>query len=776
MKYVNQPIDKIDGMSLVKGKPLYTNDLADENSLVVLCLRSPHAYARIKSIDTSKAMLVKGVECILTYKDVPQVRFTQAGQTYPESSAYDRLILDEYVRYVGDEVAIIAAVDEKTARQAMRMIKVEYEVLEPLLDYKKAIDNPIIIHDEDNYVPARYCDTDHKRNIEGYGVESYGDVDGEFAASDIIIDETYEMQAQEQSMMETFRTYTYMDQNNRLVIVSSTQVPFHVRRILARALQIPQARIRVVKPRIGGGFGAKQTVVSEFYPAIVTLKTGKPAKILYTRKECFASSNSRHQMSVHVRIGAQNDGHIRVIEVDTLSNQGAYGEHGTTTIGLSGHKTIPLYNQANAFRFKWTTVYTNMMPGGAFRGYGATQGLFAVESAVNELAKKLHMDSSKLREMNMVHEGEIMPAYYNEPMASCALDRCIARGKEMIGWDEKFPCTKISDTKVRAVGMAMAMQGSGITKIDVASSEIKLNDFGFFTLKIGATDMGTGCDTILAQIAAETLQADMGKIIVAQVDTDVSPYDPGSYASSTTYVTGMAVYKAANDLKAKILYEGGRMLQPEKYGDRSVPFKAEDFEYTGQGVVEKATGRSVSLDDITEHNSGGIEGNYLNGVGFFSGETSPPPLMAGFAEIELDLETGKYDLIDYAAVVDCGTVVNPKLARIQTEGGICQGIGLAMYEDVQYSKKGKMMTNSFMQYKIPSRTDFAKIRVDFESSYEPTGPYGAKSIGEIVVNTPAPAIADALRNAAGINMHTLPMTPEKVLKAIIEKKKENHEN
>lgn len=772
MRYVNRPIRKVDGMALVKGKPLYTNDLAPKDSLIVLALRSPHPYAKIKSIDTTSAELVKGVECILTYKDVPRSRFTRAGQSYPEPSPYDRLILDEYVRYIGDEVALVAATNEKAARQALKLIKVEYEVLKPLLDYKQAIDNEVVVHMEDDYINARFCNTYPKRNIVAQGVDAHGDVDAEFEASDVIVEEEYEIQAQEQSMMETFRTYTYLDHNDRLVCVTSTQVPFHVRRQLARAMEIPQSRIRVIKPRIGGGFGAKQTVVSEFYPAIITLKTGKPAKMIYSRKETFSCSNSRHQMRVKVKIGAQKDGHIRAIEVDTLSNQGAYGEHGTTTICLSGHKSISLYNQANAFRFKWTTVYTNQMPGGAFRGYGATQGIFAVESAVNELAVKLNMDSSLLREMNMTRFGEIMPAYYNEPLTSCALDRCIVRGKEMIEWDRKYPRVQVSDTKVRAVGMALGMQGSCITKVDVASAEIKLNDAGYYTLKIGATDMGTGCDTILTQIAAETLLAEMDKFIIAQVDTDISPYDTGSYASSTTYVTGMAVYNAAYDLKNKIIYEGARMIDPEKYGDREAPFNPKKFFFTGDKVIEASSNRFVTIDEIAIHNSGGIEGNYLNGTGFYSGQTSPPPLMAGFAEIELDLETGKYELLDYAAVVDCGTVVNPNLARVQTEGGIAQGIGLAMYEDIKYSQKGKLMTDSFMQYKIPSRVDFGKIRVDFESSYEPSGPYGAKSIGEIVINTPAPAIADALRNAAGIHMRSLPITPEKVYKALQEKKKE----
>ncbi|MGN0203923.1 MAG: xanthine dehydrogenase family protein molybdopterin-binding subunit [Coprococcus sp.] len=773
MRYVSQPVKKLDGMPIVKGKPLYTNDLAPNDCLIVLALRSPYAYARIKSIDTSKAMLVKGVECVLTYKDVPHVRFTNAGQTYPECSAYDRLILDEYVRYIGDEVALVAASNEKAALQALKMIKVEYEVLEPLLDYKKAADNPVIVHNYDDYF-THYpsFNSDNKRNIVVDGVEEHGDVDKEMAESDVIAEGEYEIQAQEQCMMETFRTYTYLDHMNRLVVVSSTQVPFHVRRSLARALQIPQSRIRVVKPRIGGGFGAKQTIVSEYYPAIVTLKTGKAAKMLYTRKEAFTCSNSRHQMTIKVRVGADKEGHIKAIELDTLSNQGAYGEHGTTTIGLAGHKAIPLYNQANAHRFKYRGVYTNTMPAAAFRGYGATQGQFALESTVNKLAHMLNMDPIDIREKNMLQMGEIMPAYYNEPLNSSALDRCIQRGREMIGWDEKYPCREISPTKVRSVGMAISMQGSGISHVDTAGAEIKLNDDGYYTLKIGATDMGTGCDTSMTQIAAETLLADMDQFIVAGVDTDISPFDPGSYASSTTYVTGMAVYNAACDLKNKIITAGAKMLYPDRFLDDSDKVNPKKFYFDGTRVMEVATGKFISIHDIAIHCAGSSDGNYLNGSGFYSSPVSPPPLMAGFVEIELDKETGQFDVVDYVGVVDCGTIINSNITRGQTEGGICQGIGLAMYEDVQYDKKGRMMTDSFMQYKIPNRVDVKKIRVEFESSYEPTGPYGAKSIGEIVVNTPAPAIADAVYNACGVRCTSLPITPEKVMMGMLKNKME----
>ena len=752
MRYVSQPVKKLDGMPIIKGKPLYTNDLAPNECLIVLALRSPYAYARIKSIDTSKAMLVKGVECVLTYKDVPHVRFTNAGQTYPECSAYDRLILDEYVRYVGDEVALVAANNEKAAQQALKMIKVEYEVLEPVLDYKKAVDNPTIVHNYDDYfmhIPS--FNADNKRNIVVDGVEEHGDVEKEFAESEVIAEGEYEVQAQEQCMMESFRTYTYLDHMNRLVVVSSTQVPFHVRRSLARALQIPQSRIRVVKPRIGGGFGAKQTIVSEYYPAIVTLKTGKAAKMIYSRKETFSCSNSRHQMCIKVRVGADKEGNIHVIELDTLSNQGAYGEHGTTTIGLSGHKAIPLYNQARAHRFKYRGVYTNMMPAAAFRGYGATQGQFALESTVNKLAHMLNMDPLLLREKNMLRMGEIMPAYYNEPLNSSALDRCIQRGRDMIGWDEKYPCKEISPTKVRAVGMSISMQGSGISNVDTAGAEIKLNDDGFYTLKIGATDMGTGCDTTLAQVAAECLECDTDRIAVSGADTDTSPYDSGSYASSTAYVTGKAVEKTALHLIEEMKQTAAQMLE----------CNVDDTRFEGDRVSCISTGKTVTTAEIGVH-SMCANNHALQVTESHYSPVSPPPFMVGMAEVEIDKETGELELIDYVAVVDCGTPLNPNLARVQVEGGLGQGIGMALYENVQYTDYGRMMNNSLMQYKIPARVDVCRLRVEFESSYEQSGPFGAKSIGEIVINTPSPALAHAVANATGIWVRELPITPEKI--------------
>lgn len=751
MSYVNKAVPKVDSRALVTGKPVYTNDLAPADALIVKVLRSPHAHAVIQEINTVRAEAVPGIECILTWKDCPNKRFTMAGQTYPEPSPYDRLILDQRVRFVGDAVAIVAGKTKEAVHKAMKLIKVKYEVLEPVLDFRSAKDNPVLVHPEENWESHCPVGADNKRNLCAHAEDKAGDIDAVLASCDYVVDRTYHTKANQQAMMEPFSAYSYMDTYGRLNIVASTQIPFHVRRIMATALDIPKSKVRVIKPRIGGGFGAKQTVVAEVYPALVTWKTGKPAKMIYTREECFIASCPRHEMEVHVRLGADKNGLIKGIDLYALSNTGAYGEHGPTTVGLTGHKPIPIYGKAEAYRFVYDVVYTNVMSAGAYRGYGATQGFFAVESAVNELAVKLNMDPAVLREKNIVQEGQLMPAYYGETANSCALDRCIARAKEMIGWDEKYPCRDMGNGKVRGVGMALAMQGSGISNCDTGSVLIKMNDDGFYSLMVGCSDMGTGCDTILSQMAADCLDCEMQDIIVHGVDTDSSPYDSGSYASSTTYVTGMAVVKTCEALKKKICERGAGYLK----------CAVEDVEFDGKQVINLKTGESISRAEIGNHVMCSSN-EALSASEAFSSPVSPPPFMCGIAEVEVDTGTGKVDMVDYVAVVDCGTVVNPGLARVQTEGGIAQGIGMALYEDIIYDKKGRTFSNSFMQYKIPSRLDVGTIRVEFESSYESTGPFGAKSIGEIVINTPSPAIASAVYNAVGVSIRELPITAEKV--------------
>ncbi|MTI79695.1 MAG: aldehyde oxidase [Firmicutes bacterium] len=754
MKQVGKGIAKIDGMDIATGRPVYTEDMIPPNTLVIKILRSPHAFAKIKSIDTAEAENLDGVECVLTYKDVPNIRFTLAGQSYPEPSPYDRLILDEIVRYKGDEVAVIAATDEKTAALAIDLINVEYEVYEPVIDFEEADSHQSTVHPENDL----HCNFDigmkKENNIACTHKVQVGDIEEELKKCDVVVEETYYTQAQAQAMMETYRAYSYFDHTGRLVVVSSTQIPFHIKRQLARSLEIPSSKIRVIKPRIGGGFGGKQTGAVEIFAALVTQKTGKPAKIVYSRKETFTCTNSRHAMRLKVRLGADKEGNIKAYDIQGLSDTGAYGEHAPTVFSVAGEKTLPLYNKTNAVRFMGNVVYTNKMPAGALRGYGATQGTFALESAVNKLAKKLNMDPAEIRLKNIINEGETCLTYNGKLLGSSTLRQCIEKGKELINWNEKYPQKELSNNKVRAVGMAVTMQGSGIAGIDTASAGVRLNDDGNFTLLIGSTDMGTGSDTILAQMAAEVLETSIDNITVNAADTDVSPYDPGSYASSTTYVTGMAVVKAAEDLKKKIIKCGAHLLE----------VSPQEVEFDGKNI--SATNNTITLKKLAELMVLGIGKQQLVGNATHGSDVSPPPFVAGFAEVEVDKETGKVDLIDYVAVVDCGTVINPKLARIQVEGGIVQGIGLALYEDVKYGKKGGLQTNSFMTYKIPCRKDIGNIRVHFEESYEPTGPFGAKSIGEVVINTPAPAIAHAVYNAVGVTIKSLPITPEKVFMGI----------
>ena len=750
---INQPVRKKDSMQLLLGKPVYVEDIVPKDALALKLLRSPHANAIVEEINVSVAKKVPGVVDIYTWEDVPKQRFAIAGQTYPEPSPYDRLILDRHVRFVGDVVAIIAAENEKAALKAMKLIKVNYKILEPVLDFHQAKDNEILVHPEEDWLAQVPVGGDAKRNLVASEISGDGDVDVVLADCDEVLEHAYHMRSFNQAMMETFRTYTELDRYGRLHVISSTQIVFHVRRILSRALGIPKSKIRVEKPRIGGGFGAKQTAVSEVYPAFVTLKTGRPAQLIFTREESQIAGSPRHEMEVRVRLGADKDGHIRGLDLYTLSNSGAYGEHGPTTVGLSGHKSIPLYTGGlEAFRFGYDVVYTNTMAAGAYRGYGATQGIFALETSVNELAEKLGIDPTIIREKNMLREGMKMPAYYGETANACALDKCMARCKELFHWDEKYPVRDMGNGKVRAAGVAMAMQGSCISNVDVGSATVKLADDGTFNLIIGAADMGTGCDTILAQMVAECMDCSVDDVAVFGADTDASPYDSGSYASSTTYITGKAVEMACAKLKTQLCGIAAGMLG----------CSTEEVVFENGRVKQINTEKSVSLAEIS------VKDQVNNDIAAVatashSSPVSPPPYMVGMVEIELDKDTGEVKILDYVAVVDCGITINPALARIQTEGGIVQGIGHTLFENITYDRNGRPIESSFLQYKVPTRLDMGHLRVEFENSYEPTGPFGAKSIGEIVINTPAPAIAHAIYRATGVWHRELPITPEKIL-------------
>lgn len=762
MKHIGKSYDKVDAKGILSGKPSYTGDFVPKDALIIKVLRSPHAQAKIKSIDTSKAKLIPGVEAIFTYEDVPNTRFTLAGQTYPEPSAYDALILDSVVRYVGDEVALIVAKDEATALKAMPLIKVEYEVQKQVLDLRTAIDHETVVHPEDDILNHIPVGQDYKRNICVSYHKRVGDIEGELAKCDYVVEGTYFDQATRQSAMEPFQSFGYIDHLGRIVIVSSTQIVFHVRRHIARALGIPASKIRVIKPRIGGGFGSKQTACTELMTAFVTWKLQKPCYLLYDRTEAQTCSTTRHAREWYIRVGATKDGIIQVIDMDSITDAGAHATHCFTTTTAGEHKSVPLYNKAKAVHYGTEGVYMNHTPGGAFRGYGATEALWPLECAVNRLADEMGIDPAELRQKNLIAAGERSLVYDpDEIMDSGLFQETVNKVKEMARWDERPHSWDIDERYRGGLGMALALQGSGVANIDVASVEIRLGDDGNYTLYTGSSDMGMGANTILTQMACEALGCPMESMTVVESDTDIVPFDPGSYASSTTYVTGTAAKMAAEELREKIIHKLAQFMD----------VKPEDIDFDGLVGTTKDGTKKMSVQELAPKLLVGTTSEQLTGFATWGSHTSPPPFMASIAEVKVDKQTGQIIPLHMYNCVDCGTVVNPKLARVQVEGGAVQAIGMALYEDIRYSSNGRLETNNFMTYKIPTRQDIGELHTAFVESYEESGAYGVKSIGEIVINTACPAIQHAVKNAVGADIRTLPMTPEKVFMGMDEKYK-----
>lgn len=758
---VNQGIPKVDGIGLVTGKPAFTDDIAPRDALIIKILRCPYAHAEVTSIDTKKALEMSGIKCILTYENVSDTNFSRAGQGFPEPSPYDHRILNKICRYIGEPVAVVAGVHEKDVNQALELIDVTYKLLEALIDYEKALDNPIKIHKDDGTKSLFSIGHDASRNLAASYEMSIGSVADTLKTCDVVYEGQYYTQAQAHAMTEPHSAAAYLDQQDRLTIITSTQTPFHVRRIVGKTLNLPLSKIRVIKPRVGGGYGGKQAIHGEFFVSLVTMRTGLASKLIFNRKEVFEASYTRHAMRIDIKIGAKKDGTIEAIDMDILSNTGAYGEHALTVLMVAGSKTLPLYNKVKAVGFRGDVVYSNLTPAGAYRGYGAVQGNFALESAIDELADLLDMDSVKLRELNMIKEGETSEIFeiMGEGQAgtamiieSCKLQACLDECLKRLDYHNIYPRKQVSDTKVRSVGYAIAMQGSGIPYIDMGSAIIKLNDDGFFNLLVGATDIGTGSDTILAQIAAETLQVPTDKIIVYSSDTDLTPFDCGAYASSTTYVSGHSVRIAAENMVKKII-EAGKIY-----------FESEEVSYNGQHITSGE--KSVTLQDFSTELFYSKNQEQLVSSGSYVGKKSPPPYMVGGVEIEVDLRSGEIEILNYVAVVDCGTTINPNLARIQVEGAIVQGIGMTLYEEVNLSESGHNHNNSFMRYKVPTRMEINQLDVSFVESYEPSGPYGAKSVGEIGIDTPPAALSNAIKNAIGKRISILPIRSEDVWKAI----------
>jgi len=752
---------KVDGRVLATGKPVFVADLQLPETLHIAILGSPHAHARIVRIDASVAEAMPGVACVLTHRNTPATRHTTAGQGFPEPSPYDTRMFEDKVRFVGDRVAAVAAESEEVALEALKAIEVEYEELTPVLSIDDALrDDAPVIHDEVD--STGIYDASH--NVVADVDIDVGDVEAGFEGSDVVVESICETQYAQHTPIETHVVLSYLDDAGRLVLRTSTQVPFHVRRIVAQTLGIPIRDIRVIKPRIGGGFGTKQEVLLEDIAGLVTLRTHRPALIRLTRKEEFVAARTRHPMRIRVVLGAGNDGVLRAIEMEAISNTGAYGAHGLTVLANTGSKTLPLYNKAPNAHFFGQAVYTTLPVPGAYRGYGATQGYFPLETAMDELAERLGIDPIELRRLNHIRVGETSPIFeklgegregVEQTVKSCELERCLEVGAERIGWSKKRGKHLRDGSWVHGVGMSIMMQGSGIPLIDMAAATIKMNEDGSFNLLIGATDLGTGSDTILAQIAAEVLGVPLERILVTSSDTDFTPFDVGAYASSTTYVSGTAVQRAAEKVRDQILTVAAPVLGAEAGTLR-----------LGDGMVVGPDGKTMTLADACVRAMYESDQFQIAATASCVPVESPPPFLASFAEVAVDTETGAVRVLHYVAAVDCGVAINPAMAEGQMEGALVNGIGYALTEEMQISSRGRVRNPSLFEYKIPGMLDIPRLEVVLVESYEPTGPMGAKSVGEIGINGPIPTIANAIYDAVGVRLKETPFTPERVLDAM----------
>jgi putative selenate reductase molybdopterin-binding subunit len=780
---VGKPEIKVDAIKLVQGKPAFAGDFEKRGLLHAKVLHSPHAHAKIKRIDTTKAKALDGVAAVLTWQDIPRVVYSTAGQSDPIPGPLDTFSLDHKVRFVGDRVAFVAAETPEIAEKALSLIEVEYEILPAILDSREAMDNPVKIHDEHEYV--NFADSNPDKNLAAEIRIDIGDVEKGFKEADEIFEAEYEVPKVQQAHIEPHVAVTYWDEDDRLVIRTSTQVPFHVRRMLAPVLGLPVKRIRVIKPRIGGGFGGKQEVLMEDVPAHLTIATKRPVIYEYTREEEFIAARSRHPMRIKMKTGVKKDGTITANSMYALSDTGAYGCHALTVTGNTGHKAMALYvgdgefRKAPNIRFYADVVYTNTPPAGAFRGYGVPQGYWPLDRHIEKIARAMGFDPIEFRLKNAIHPGEYHPfsTAWNEGreprpeiIHTVGLEQCVAQGKAAIGWDQKFgneewrasttPPTNGGSAQRgksrKGIGVAMVMQGTAIPYLDMGGASIKMNDDGSFNLLVGATDLGTGSDTVLAQMAAEILGVPIDDMITYSSDTDFTPFDKGAYASSTTYISGTAAVKAAQIVAERIKIRAATLLgidDPNSIQLRDRHAHAPD-------------GKSVSLVEIALDTLHKNNQEQIMGVASYVSPVSPPPFAAQFAEVTVDTETGAVTVDKLVMAVDSGVIVNPLTASGQIEGGMTQALGYAVCEEMRYDNKGNAIERDFDRYHIFRADEMPELETIFVETFEPSHPFGVKAVAEIPMDGVAPAVGNAILDAVGVDVDEIPVTPEKVWKAI----------
>jgi putative selenate reductase molybdopterin-binding subunit len=772
---VGKPEKKVDAVKLVQGKPAFTADIDMRGMLYARVLRSPHAHARIKNIDTSKAKDLQGVAAVLTWQDIPRVVYSTAGQSDPIPGPLDAFSLDHKVRFVGDRVAFVAAETPEIAEKALSLIEVEYEIMPAIIDPREAMDpDAPRIHDEPEFV--NFADSNPEKNLAAHIRIDIGDVEKGFAVADEIFEAEYEVPKVQQVHIEPHVCITYWDEDDRLVIRTSTQVPFHVRRMLAPVLNLPVKRIRVIKPRIGGGFGGKQEVLMEDVPAHLTIATKRPVIYEYTREEEFIGARARHPMKIKMKTGVKRDGTITANSMYALSDTGAYGCHALTVTGNTGHKAMALYvgdgeyRKSPNIRFYADVVYTNTPPAGAFRGYGVPQGYWPVERHMEKIARALNLDPIEFRLKNTIRPGEYHPfsTAWNEGreprpeiVHTVGLEQCVAQGRASIGWDDKYGNESWRQVdgqpyKRKGIGVAMVMQGTAIPYLDMGGASIKMNDDGSFNLLVGATDLGTGSDTVLAQMAAEVLGVPLEDMITYSSDTDFTPFDKGAYASSTTYISGTAAAKAAQIVAERIKVRAAMMLKLESH---------EEIKLANRQAIAP-DGRTVSFTEIALNSLHKENQEQIMGVASYVSPVSPPPFAAQFAEVTVDTETGAVTVNKLVMAVDSGVIVNPLTASGQIEGGMTQALGYAVCEEMRYDEKGNAIERDLDRYHIFRADEMPELETIFVETFEPSHPFGVKAVAEIPMDGVAPAVGNAILDAVGVNVDENPTTPERVWKAL----------
>lgn len=771
---VGHSVRKVDSLSISTGSALYTDDFRNDDQMYLSMLYSPHPHAIIREIRDEEARSMPGVVDILHSGNVPRVMYTTAGQGFPEPSPYDYCLFDNKVRYLGDRVALVVAESREAAQKALSLIRVDYDPLPPIFDPERStLPGAPRIHGDEAYAPLPVTYSP-ETNLAAEVELGFGDLEKGFSEADLVEEHTYYSQMASHCAMEPHVSLATFDEKGRLVIITSTQVPFHVRRTVARILDIPTGMIRVIKPRIGGGFGGKQEILLEPYVAYVAWKHKRPARMVLSRKEVFIFARTRHPFRIRLKTGFKKDGTITAFDMDALMNSGAYGTHALTVLSNAGSKMLPLFNKIENMHFHGRSVYTNLPVGGAYRGYGATQGYFAFNQQIDMIALKTGQDILEYIRKWHIREGETSEVFralgegkegVEQYIRSSKLDQCIDEGAEAIGWyGTRGRCIRLNEDTFRGVGVAVSMQGSSIPLIDMAAASMKMNEDGSFNLHVGATDLGTGSDTVLSQIAAEALTVAVEKIHVISSDTDVTPFDVGAYASSTTYLSGKAVQKCAEKLKDQILQVASSILRSER----------EDLILDKGNVRDVKKGSSLSFEDICLHAFYTENQFQIQAQASHVSTESPPPFMAQFAEVEVDTATGQVRVSHFVSAVDCGQAINPRLAEGQVEGATINGISYALCEDYIFDEKGRMLNDSFDDYKIYTAPDIPGITTIIVESSEETGPFGAKSVSEIGMNGPVPAIANAIFDAVGIRLFQPPFTPEKVLKALEERSRRDN--